>query len=97
MTFAQNMRIIWIDAVLEQHVMIRRADLCSAFGISTPQASSDIKAFGARFPNRIRYDASRKGYVRNHDFSAFPLWMHHPVLMAQTAVRAAPDIKAGGT
>jgi len=41
---------------------ICRADLVSMFGISTPQASVDIRAWGTANPGRLSYDTKRRRY-----------------------------------
>lgn len=41
-----------------------RANLCEAFGISTPQASTDIRRFLTKFPGLIEYDKTAKRYAR---------------------------------
>jgi hypothetical protein len=89
MTFAQTFRLIWIDAVLDRGLRLRRADLCDAFGISVPQASADIQLYAKRFPDHIAYDRTSKGYFRNGASSAFDLTLHHPVITAQSAVQIA--------
>ncbi len=41
-----------------------RADLCEAFGISIPQASTDIRRFLTKFPGLVEYDKTAKRYAR---------------------------------
>lgn len=88
MTFAQKMRLIWIDAFLDRGTMMRRHDLCAAFDISTPQAATDIRHYRERHPDKIRYDTSAKGYLRSGDRSAFDKATHRAVITAQAAVQA---------
>lgn len=64
MTYAQTMRLIWIDAMLASVGTIRRADICRMFLISIPQASLDLRAYLNAFPAGIAYDASAKCYRR---------------------------------
>ena len=89
MNFASQMRMIWIDAVLERGDMLRRVDLCDGFGISVPQASKDLAAYRAEHPTKMRYDLSQKGYVRQGDASAFTPETRDAVLAAQAAILAA--------
>lgn len=41
-----------------------RADLCTAFGVSVPQASHDIRRFIEAFPHVATYNKSTKRYER---------------------------------
>ena len=62
MRFSAAFRLVWIDAVLQRGERRRRADLVEAFGISVPQASSDLAAYRRLFPGAARYDKGKKGY-----------------------------------
>lgn len=64
MTFAQTMRLIWIDSVLSADGSINRRDIAIMFQISTPQASLDLRAYQAAFPTGIEYDRRKKCYRR---------------------------------
>lgn len=64
MTFAQTMRLIWIDAMLSSGYALNRSDICAAFGVSTPQASLDLTAYRTLHGDKIAYDTSRKNYIR---------------------------------
>lgn len=88
MNFARAMRLIWIDAALQTRLR-RRADLVAAFGISVPQASSDLTAFAGMFPNRMTYDRSAKAYRAKSTMAAYEPALHGPVLSCQRAVRQA--------
>lgn len=54
----------WIAEVLHVYGFINREHLQRKFGISTPQASLDLQRFGRAHPKAMRYDTSRKCYVR---------------------------------
>ncbi len=88
MILAQKLRLIWIDACLDQDLGLNRSDVMSAFDISTPQASYDFREYISRWPDRIRYDSSRKAYYRVGPFSAFNDNTKRAVLMALRAVKA---------
>lgn len=60
--FACLMRLIWIDAALVFPGRLNRADICTAFAISVPQASYDLRVFQTAFPDRMAYDKSAKVY-----------------------------------
>jgi hypothetical protein len=62
-TFAQTVRMMWIDAVIDEDGEIGRSDITRAFGVSMPQASADIRRYMARNPRRIAYDPSLKRYL----------------------------------
>lgn len=61
--FAEQ-RQTWIAEMLHVYGFINREHLMRKFGISMPQASQDIQRFGAEHPKAMRYDVSRKCYVR---------------------------------
>lgn len=88
MHFAQTMRLIFIDATVHRDRFIRREDICTAFAVSVPLASTDLGAFQKRFAGRIGYDTSRKGYVPLSEVSAFDPALHEPVIATAAAVRA---------
>ena len=88
MKFAQQMRLVWIDAKLSTGEMLRRADLSEAFEISTQQAAKDITAYAGRHPDLIRYDVRERGYFREGDVSAYPTETRDAVRAAQGAVRS---------
>lgn len=54
----------WIADMLYVYGFINREHLMRKFGISQPQASSDLQRYVRSFPSSIRYDSSRKCYVR---------------------------------
>ena len=55
----------WIGEMLEIYGFIRRDHLRRKFGISIPQASADLRQYFREHPDRMRYDLTRKAYVRN--------------------------------
>ena len=42
---------------------VNRGDLEDAFGVSTPQASVDLRAYDAAAPGNLKYDSTEKAYV----------------------------------
>jgi hypothetical protein len=62
-TFAQTVRMIWIDMVVAEEGEIGRGEIMRAFGVSLPQASADIKRYLSKNPRRMVYDRSQKRYV----------------------------------
>lgn len=62
-TFARTVRMIWIDAVIDDDGEIGRREIMAAFGISTPQASADLRRYMSKNPGRIAYDRSGKRYM----------------------------------
>lgn len=84
MTRAQLLRLIWIDAFVSagHRPLLRRAHLELAFEISTPQASLDLRMFMARFPGRLAYDKSARGYQTDRSVSQpFTTAEHNAVLL----------------
>ena len=86
MRFSTAFRLVWIDAVLQRGDRLRRADLVEAFGISVPQASSDLATYRRLFPGAARYDSSKKGYFKDGP-PCFGGGAHDAVLKAQKTVK----------
>lgn len=62
--FAVTVRLMWIDGVIDNDGEINRSEICQAFGISTPQASLDLRRYMELNPGRIAYDVRGKRYVQ---------------------------------
>lgn len=62
-TFAQHVRMIWIDMVVAEDGEIGRGEIMRAFGVSVAQASADIKRYLSKNPRRMIYDRREKRYV----------------------------------
>jgi hypothetical protein len=56
-------RQAWIAEMLAIYGFINRGHLERKFGVSRPQASTDLQAFLKAHPDGVRYDTSRKAYV----------------------------------
>jgi hypothetical protein len=65
MKWFETHRQEWIGEMLAIYGFINREHLQRKFGISTPQASLDLQAFARQHPKAMRYDTSRKCYVRS--------------------------------
>lgn len=63
MTWYTDYRQEWIAEALRVFGYINRYHLELKFGISTIQASNDLRQFQQRNPGRIVYDTSEKRYV----------------------------------
>lgn len=63
-TFAQILRMMWIDDTIDEEGQINRGDIMSAFSVSVVQASLDLKRYMAANPRRIAYDVRAKTYVQ---------------------------------
>lgn len=96
MTHAQTLRLIWIDAFVAQgNVLLNRKHLELTFGISTPQASNDLKKFMCLFPGRLSYSLSGKGYYANQVMPAFnPVIRQHVLLVCDSVRRASKQLTA---
>lgn len=62
-------RLAFIEFRLCWEGRINRADLVEFFGISVPQASTDLKNYRALAPGNVDYDATRRQYVATPAFS----------------------------
>lgn len=73
MTYAIEQRLRFIDFLLAQYGTINRAALTDYFGISTPQASTDLSAYSKLAPKNMTYDYASKAYVATEKFKrAYP-------------------------
>jgi hypothetical protein len=63
MRWFEQHRQEWIAETLRVFGFINREHLERKFGISTPQASLDLRAFQRAHPQMIQYDLSAKRYV----------------------------------
>jgi hypothetical protein len=52
---------------------VNRGDLVERFGVSTPQASVDLRTYQETAPNNIHYDSTEKAYVALPSFRALYL------------------------
>jgi len=64
MNWFQQQRQDWIEEMLLVYGFIRRSHLMRKFGISKPQASTDLDEFNRMNPGAMRYDMTTKAYVR---------------------------------
>lgn len=61
-------RLAFIDFRLYWERRINRGDLQEFFGISTPQASADLKAYRKLAPGNVEYDSSERAFVATESF-----------------------------
>lgn len=69
MKWVLKQRIEFIEFKLFWEGSINRKDLIDTFGVSVPQASSDIKSYKKEAPGNIYYDKSKKQYLINSKFN----------------------------
>jgi hypothetical protein len=62
----KNQRMEWIGESLRVFGFINREHIERKFGISTPQASHDLRDFQRLHPGAMTYDASAKRYCAPH-------------------------------
>lgn len=63
MRWFEETRIAWIGEMLDIYGFINREHIERKFGVSTPQASSDLAKAQKRDPDFVIYDKSAKRYV----------------------------------
>lgn len=63
MTWFVEQRIAWIKESVEIFGYVNREHVMKKFGVSTPQASVDIREVMRRWPDLMEYDTSLKRYV----------------------------------
>ena len=59
----KQQRMEWITETLRVFGFLNREHLCTKFGISVPQASTDLSDYQRQYPRAMTYDASAKRYV----------------------------------
>src|SRR6267154_5982180 len=72
-------RVFWVGRV-------NRSDLEERFGVSTPQASVDLRSYQEAAPKNIEYDATEKAYV--------PLSTFRPQFLRLSADRYLRQLEA---
>ncbi len=68
MKWGVGQRLSFIEARLCWEGHINRKDLMSRFGISIPQASSDLRKYQESAPDNLKYDKSGKFYYASKNF-----------------------------
>jgi hypothetical protein len=63
MRWAEKQRLAFIGRRLLAGETVNRADLVHKFGVSVPQASTDIRRFKEAHPGAMKYDLTLKTYV----------------------------------
>lgn len=63
MTYYVQLRMTWIAETLRVFGFINRHHIERKFGVSTVQASVDLKRFAELHPGTMRYDAKEKRYL----------------------------------
>lgn len=79
-SFAQTLRLIWLDAKAATPEGLRRRDLVDLFGMSRSAASKDIAAYQRLFPGRLSYLLGDKCYLSLEPF--FAPGTHHVAMAA---------------
>lgn len=67
--WGQARRLAFIDFRLQYEGRVNRRDLIEFFGISVPQASTDLAEYMAAAPANMSYDASARSYLANPEFA----------------------------
>lgn len=67
----QEERLIYIERKLYWDGYISRNSIKKQFGISTPQATNDLKEYRTLAPENISYNASEKQYLVTESFSPY--------------------------
>lgn len=62
MRWFEQKRLTWILERLRDVGFINRKDIMQQFGISTAQASLDLREFQKRFPGALAYNLTSKRY-----------------------------------
>jgi hypothetical protein len=71
MQYAIEQRLRLIDFLLANYGTINRSVLMDYYGISTPQASRDIRDYIALAPDNIEYSKVDKHYRRTAKFKRY--------------------------
>ncbi len=62
MTWFTDQRYAWIKESLEIFGAVRREHIMKKFGVSTAQASNDLREVRSLYPDLMQYDLSEKVY-----------------------------------
>lgn len=68
LTYAVEQRLRFIDFLLYHYGTLNRSAIMDYFGVSMPQASTDIRDYLDIAPNNAIYDKSEKTYKRSETF-----------------------------
>jgi hypothetical protein len=71
MLYAIEQRLRFIDFLLMEYGYFNRSALMNFFGVSSPQASTDIKAYLELAPGNATYDGNAKTYRKTPGFRPF--------------------------
>jgi hypothetical protein len=63
MRWAEKQRLAFIGRRILAGETVNRVDIMHKFGVSVPQASTDIRRFKEAHPGAMKYDLTRKTYV----------------------------------
>ncbi len=61
-------RLEFVDFICFWEGEINRSDITNRFGVSAPQASTDLTAYQQAAPGNLQYDLSAKRYVTTPEF-----------------------------
>jgi hypothetical protein len=75
-TWAMRQRYAWIEARIAAGESFTREDIVRAFTVTKQTASATLREFRELHPDMVRYDGSRKAFVRADAPSA--AWMSAP-------------------
>lgn len=62
MNYFQQMRHSYISEFIKKNGYINRSDITDKFGVSIPQASTDLARWMANNPEKIEYNPKTKRY-----------------------------------
>lgn len=68
MKYAIEQRLRFIDFIIDHYKEINRETLMDFFGISSPQATLDLKEYMKIAPDNIFYSFSSKKYLKHPEF-----------------------------
>jgi len=66
-SYSARERLLFLERLAYWRGWVRRFDLVDRFGVSVPQASADIAAYGKANPHALHYDSSVKRYLGASD------------------------------
>lgn len=71
MNAAMAGRLRFIEFLLAQYGHVNRSAIEDYFGLSTPQASADLKLYAAHAPGNMHYSASMRRYETTPAFKRY--------------------------
>lgn len=72
--YSVERRLDYIDWRMVSHGSVRRSDIVRQFGVSMSQASHDLTAYTAQYPDALRYDMQWRSWRASDGYVTLRGW-----------------------